>query len=83
MAGKNGFDSISLSPEELEAKIRAHRISYAKKMGIALGVIIVIAIVIKIWPDNRIDTDHEVSNSIEHTDTSPATCAELDGNILA
>lgn len=82
MAGKNGFDSISLSPEELEAKIRAHRISYAKKIGIALGVIIVIAIVIKIWLDNRIYTDYEVRNSIEQTDKSAARFAELDGNIL-
>lgn len=84
MTGQNKpkLQTVTMDMEELDQKIREHRIAVLKKAGIVLAILVGLwligYIVSQVW---RFD-GHVVKSSVERLDTAATTFVEFDGNIL-
>lgn len=73
---------ISTDMEEIDRKIRAHRLKIAKRIGMVVGVLLLLLLLIYIISQVRTYDSHEVKSSYERQDTAATTFMTFCGNIL-
>lgn len=82
MAQKADFKTVETDLDELEEKIRKHRIQIAKKIILIITLIVVVFLVGWLWMALRTYSSYEVKNSIERSDKSAANFMEFCGAIV-
>lgn len=68
--------------EELDRKIREHRLKIVKRVGLTAGILLLLLLLIYIISQVRTYDSHEVKSSFERQDTAATTFMTFQGNIL-
>lgn len=76
------FQTVQTDMEEMERKIREHRLKIAKRAGIAVGALLLIWLLIYIISQVRTYDSHEVVSSSDRQDTAATNFKMFCGNIL-
>lgn len=79
---KQPFQTVKMDMEEMDRKIREHRIQILKRVGIVLGILILLWFLLYIYHQVRTYDSHEVKASEDRQDTAANTYLEFQGNIL-
>lgn len=74
--------TVQMDMEEMEKKIREHRLKIAKRVAIAVGVVILLWLLCYIISQVRTYDSHQVKSSYERQDTAATTFITFQGNIL-
>jgi len=76
------FQTVSIDMEELDKKIKEHRLSVIKKAGAIIGGVVVLLLIFYICAQVWTYDSHEVTSIIERSDTVASTFVEFNGNLL-
>lgn len=76
------LQTVSMNMEELEQKIREHRLTIIKRVGTVAGIVFVLWLIIYICSQVWTYDSHVVKSSLERPDTAATTFLEFNGNIL-
>lgn len=74
--------TVQMDMEEMEKKIREHRLKIAKGVAIAVGGVILLWVLCHIISQVRTYDKHQVKSSYERQDTEATTFITFQGNIL-
>lgn len=76
------FQTVPMDMDEMEKKIREHRLKIAKRIGIAVGGLLLIWLLIYIIGQVRTYDRHEVISSYDREDTAATIFMLFQGNVL-
>ena len=76
------FQTVKVDIEEMDRKIREHRIRMLKRAGIVLGILILLWFLLYIYHQVRTYDSHEAKVTEDRQDSVANTYLEFQGNIL-
>lgn len=76
------FQTVKVDIEEMDRKIREHRIRMLKRAGIVLGILILLWFLLYIYHQVRTYDSHEAKVTEDRQDSAANTYLEFQGNIL-
>lgn len=72
MASKDGFRTIDSNLEEIDEKIRQHRLSIVKRVAFIAAVVIVLLVLFLLWMESRSYSSYEISSAAERSGSETA-----------
>lgn len=82
MAVKDGFKTVDTNLEEIDEKIRQHRLGILKRMLIVAIVFVVVVVLLNLWMETRSYTSYDIRSSVERNGSEAAKFQEFLGNII-
>lgn len=80
--GKNNLHMVQSNWDEIEKKVREHRMRQIKATAIIIGICLVLGITYYIYMQHKSYRDYRVIQETERTDTAATHFTEFYGNIL-
>ncbi len=82
MASKDGFRTIDSNLEEIDEKIRQHRLSIVKRVVIIIAVVMVLLVLFLLWMESRSYTSYEISSTADRSGSETAQFDTFLGYII-
>lgn len=80
--GKGNLHMVQANWDEIERKVREHRMKRIKIIAVIVGVCVAAGIFYYVYMQHKVYTDYKVTERIERTDTEATHFREFNGNLL-